>query len=639
MIKNHNKLINYLLKKTNPITAKELSKYLNVSVRTVKNYIRFINEDAKETIIFSSVHGYDINSKKAKIYLENFSILVNSIPQSYEERANYINKKFLMNHITFLDVYDISEELFVSTQTIKLDIQKMNKSFENFNVCYEIHSEQIHLIADEESLRKLARFTLFEFNTETILDYSLLRELFIDVDIDEIEKILLDAVEKYDLYVNDFSKMNILLHLAIIIMRIKNNKILSNKQNFEMNQNGSEYAVVEYLSDKLGENFLINFTKDEKDNIFLLIKANTNVSLSNSQDDIENFIGESFIAFTRTLVRKLNTQYYVNLTNDSFIALLSLHFKNLLFRSQNEKEIIDPMNEVIRYSYPLIFDMAVYATMIFEETFYTKVDASEVTYIALHIGGEMERQEKNFDKIKTVLLCPKYLDFDIQMQKQIMVNFNQDIDLLACVGNLEELHNYNFELLISTIILEKKNYDFEVVEVPFLGIDNSKRTIEIVIDKIKEKKQAYILKDNFDKFFSESLFSVSKVKSMSKEKAMEITAQKLKSSGVVEKDFLEKITERDAVSSTGFLNIAIPHSVDMDAIKTSICVLIVPNGIQWGGQNVKIVLTIAIHKADRSIFRELYQSLIQLCSVDKNIRFLITSKSFDDFKQSVFSLL
>lgn len=635
---NHLKLLNYLLKKAKPVTAKELADYLNVSVRTIKNYTSFINKDAKDTIVISSVRGYEVNLKNAYQYL-NAAQDEKEVPQSYTERANYINKEFLMGHVNVLNIYDLSEELFVSIQTIKLDIQKMNKSFANFNVYYEIHSDNVYLVADEKSLRKLARFTLFDHNSQNILDYSLLENMFTDIKIDDLRAAVKETLDEFNFYTNDFSLLNIVLHLSIIIMRIKNGNTLSSNLKQDFDKTYVEYTATEFLTNKLSRTFGISFSQDEKDNVLLLIKANTNTMLFSTQENISKYVGESFIRFTRKLISKLNSQYYTDLTNENFISLLSLHFKNLLFRSDNQQLSIDPMNEVIRYSYPLIFDMAVYASLLFEEEFHTNIAESEISYIALHIGGEMERQEKNQDKIKALLLCPNYLDFDIKMQKQIMFNFDTELELLACVGEPEKVADYSFDLLITAIDLDNYYREYETVEVPLLGIENSKVKIEEAIDRIKEKKQSYVLKNNFTRFFAQDLFLVNNDLNLTKEKAMEIAAEMMVQKGVVQEDFYDKLLERDHASSTGFANIAIPHSINMDAIKTNVCVMICPQGIQWGEQNVKIILTIAIHKSDRNIFRELYQSLIQLFSNDKNIRLLIKSQTFEEFKEQVFSLL
>ena len=50
-------LLRFLMEKEVPITAKELSNYLKVSIRMVKSYISFVNKDAQLTLISSSYKG------------------------------------------------------------------------------------------------------------------------------------------------------------------------------------------------------------------------------------------------------------------------------------------------------------------------------------------------------------------------------------------------------------------------------------------------------------------------------------------------------------------------------------------------------------------------------------------------------
>lgn len=640
MNKRHVQLVHYLLKKGSPVTAKELSDYLGVSIRTVKNYIAAINQESTDKIIVSSVRGYGILPKNAKKYLEDFINAEEAIPQTYEERANYINRKFLMEHVTKLDIYDLSEELFVSIQTIKNDIQKMNQSFMNYRISYEIHSDDIFIIANEESLRKLARFTLFDSNSGgNILDYSLLKKVFMGIDIDNLKELLMKTFEEFDFFVNDFQMVNLLLHIAIIITRLKKRQVLENGNNHELGKEGVEYEMAQYLSLKIGEKYCIYFNESEIDNIFLLLKTNLSKNFSSSQDEIQEYVGKDFVHFTEELVKKLNNQYYVDLDNETFISMFALHCKQLLLRSENEKFAIDPMSEVIRYEYPIIFDMAVYAIKFFEERYKVRVDVSEVVYIALHIGGEMERQKVSSEKISTVLLCPRYLNFEAKIQKELLENFGSDLDMLACVSNMEDLKKFKFDLLIKAVSLGKENTTFEIVEVPLVSIENSKEKIELIIEKIKKQKYSTILKKNFDRFFDKQLFRVIRSKNIEKEEVMQIASNQLTALSYVPDNFFENILERDALSSTGFPNVAIPHSISMDAIKTSIHVLIFPEGLQWDEQNVKLVFTIAIHKADRYIFRELYQALVQLFSNENSINLIIRSRNFEEFKQTVLSLL
>ena len=73
----------------------------------------------------------------------------------------------------------------------------------------------------------------------------------------------------------------------------------------------------------------------------------------------------------------------------------------------------------------------------------------------------------------------------------------------------------------------------------------------------------------------------------------------------------------------------------MDALKTSIAVAVSEEGIQWNKNTVNIVLLIAINNADRQMFREIYESLISLCSQEPVFSRIRQCKSFVEFEQII----
>ncbi len=109
----------------------------------------------------------------------------------------------------------------------------------------------------------------------------------------------------------------------------------------------------------------------------------------------------------------------------------------------------------------------------------------------------------------------------------------------------------------------------------------------------------------------------------------------MNNAGVVDETFYEQILERELASTTAFPNIAIPHSLKLDAIKTSVCVMICPKGIKWGGYRIRIVLAVAVNKIDARRFGELYQALISLFDNESIIEEVICVRTFDEFERFV----
>lgn len=633
--KKQRALVEYLLRQDHPVTAKELADFLNFSVRTVKSYISDINHDAKQTFILSSHKGYEANTAGAELYLRQHKKQIGNIPQNYEERASFINRKFLTYHTDRLELYDLAEELCYSVETIRGDFQKMNRSFAGLGVSYELHGDYATLCADEQSLRKLARYTLLNEAPGQMIGYSDIREAFSDVNVDTIKLFLEQALREHDFYVNDFGLQNLVIHLCIIVRRLKRNHILTKGTPFASDAGGMEYQVSVQLCNQLSSFFQIEFTSEEQQNIYLLLKANANLSLSRDKHDFCQFIGSELLDFATDLLRRLDDKYYINLNSENFCFPFCMHVKNLIFRAEHHQSNANPMCDVIRYSHPIIFDMAVFAASKITERFHVQIDLGEISYLALHIGGEMERQAANQDKVRAVLLCPAYLDFSTKIYNQLLIHFGGEIELVACVNTPEQLDRYRFDLLLTTVDIPRPEQALHMIHVPFLGVQHCKGEIADAVEAIQNRRRITILKEEFDRFFSPELFFVNQDGKLSAKEIMRQTAEQMEAIGVVQNGFYDRLLERELAASTAFPNIAIPHSMHLDAIKTSVCVMLCPKGVAWGGQTVKIVLTVAIHRTDAQIFGELYQALIGLFDNEKNLRQIVDKKTFQEFREQL----
>ena len=631
-------LIDYLKGKIRPVTAKELSSYLDISVRTVKSYISYINNEFGETIIVSSTHGYELGNYIDSVVKQKAKNDI-PLPQNYEERSNYINRAFLMRHVNKFNIFNLADELCVSWQTIKNDILHMNQSFQNFHIKYKIKGDFVYMIAQEKDIRKLAKFTLFDTSATGLINYTQLKDTFPDVDVEGLKEIIQDIFSKYDLYINDYSRANMLLHLSIIIRRIKNaNSIqIENSNDFYFNTASFEYGAVIDLCERLERKFSIVLNEHERNNVYILFKTSANISLSSNAEDVYRYAGENLLQFIDEIIKKIADYYYIDLDNEKFIIAFILHLKNLIYRMQNDRIAVNPMCDSIRFSSPLIFDIAVFTGLMIEEKLHKKIDENEIAYIALHIGGEIDRQNITNEKMKVIVICPNYLEYETKTYNFLLLNFSNEIEIIGMVASIDEIGDKNIDFIITTLPIKRKDNTIEICEISLFQSSSDRMKIENMIERIKDKQSTKILHANFDNVFDERLFVIQKT-SLEKEEVMKILTDKMIDMGYVDNDFLERVLERDQAMSTAFPNVAIPQSMKMDAIKTSICVMLCPEGIQWDDQRVYLVFTVAIHKADCMLFREIYESIIKLFHDEKNIRFIVTSSTFQVFRDKILKL-
>ena len=644
MKKKEQELLNYLSEFNKPIRSAEIANALDISVRSVKNYVHNINSLYGKNIILSSRNGYELNLQN------NYSlVLTNSsqqIPQTLEERSFFIIKQLVLNHSAQIEIFDLCDSLCVSYSTIKSIISKMNKTYSSYNLEFYCEHDCVRIKGDEINKRKLLSYIINEESKSSIMNVNVLKNNFASIDVEKLQNIIFTTFKKYNYYLNDFSSMNLLLHLLIIVDRELNGNKLNDGQNEVSIDNQDELNFLNEFIAQLETTFEIPINKYERFEIYMLFKTNANFSIEDSSKKLKELVGDNIIELIDKYVEDINNIYMVDLSSKAFKTPFTLHLKNLLLRAQSGKYTSNPMAETIKNNSPLIFDIAIYISLDLAERFNIKINEDETAFLAMHIGSEIERQADNKDKIPVAILCPNYHNMADQIMNSLMLNFGNQLNMVGSIHNENDFYTLNnpVSILFTTIPVTTKiintntNEPLDVVLISPLNLKSQFSIIQNAILQAQEKYRDRKLKVKFNDFFEQSLFVVdSKLKN--KKQVLTKLCDCLLVQNYVDTNFEESVYKRENAAGTAFGNVAIPHSIEMNAIKTSIAVAISKEGIQWNSNIVHIVLLLAINKADRRSFRALYESLISLFSEDKVIQKIRNCTSFDEFKSIIYTAL
>lgn len=644
MKKKEQELLNYLSEFNKPIRSAEIANALDISVRSVKNYVHNINSLYGKNIILSSRNGYELNLQN------NYSlVLTNSseqIPQTLEERSFFIIKQLVLNHSAQIEIFDLCDSLCVSYSTIKSIISKMNKTYSSYNLEFYCEHDCVRIKGDEINKRKLLSYIINEESKSSIMNVNVLKNNFASIDVEKLQNIIFTTFKKYNYYLNDFSSMNLLLHLLIIVDRELNGNELNDGQNEVSIDNQDELNFLNEFIAQLETTFEISINKYERFEIYMLFKTNANFSIEDSSKKLKELVGDNIIELIDKYVEDINNIYMVDLSSKAFKTPFTLHLKNLLLRAQSGKYTSNPMAETIKNNSPLIFDIAIYISLDLAERFNIKINEDETAFLAMHIGSEIERQADNKDKIPVAILCPNYHNMADQIMNSLMLNFGNQLNMVGSIHNENDFYTLNnpVSILFTTIPVTTKimntntNEPLDVVLISPLNLKSQFSIIQNAILQAQEKYRDRKLKVKFNDFFEQSLFVVdSKLKN--KKQVLTKLCDCLLVQNYVDTNFEESVYKRENAAGTAFGNVAIPHSIEMNAIKTSIAVAISKEGIQWNSNIVHIVLLLAINKADRRSFRALYESMISLFSEDKVIQEIRNCTSFDEFKSIIYTAL
>ena len=628
MRRKQEELINYLYTHNEKVTANILSKALNLSIRTIKSYIAELNMNYP-SLISSSNRGYVIDKVKANSLLQ----YKDDIPQDYESRCIYIIKKTLLEKQDYIDIFDLCEELFISYSTLKKDIYKMNTSFANFKITFSSENNKLHVGGSEQNKRKLISHVMSEEVSGNFLNLTLLQESFPDYDLDDACTLIKDICKQHHYYLNDFSCVNFILHVTIMVSRINHgNHIINNNELIQVTNKNDE-KIAKELCLALEQVFNVSFNSSEILEIYILFKNNANY-INDENENVSLLVSDEIIQITKNIIKNVDEHFFINLDSDNFITPFMLHLKNLKNRLIKNNLLKNQMLDSIKISCPTIYDISTFIAYQLTLSFHENVNEDEIAFIALHVGTEIERQKKEETKVSCLLLCPEYLNITSTLHKKIMMDFGDQLTIQKSISFENEILGNNFDLLITTVpVLESTNY-FTVLLPPFPMSYEKNKILDAII-RIENTKKSQILTNNLNFYFNEKLF-YSMNEDISKSAVINELAERMINLGYVEENFKEEIWKRETASSTAFMNIAIPHPMKMSAYKTSIGVVISHKGIDWGNQHfVNVVFMIAFNKIDNKHFHALYESLVLLFNEPIVISEIKKCKNFNDFKNIV----
>lgn len=616
------KLLQYLQKNPGWHTSQELAVEIGSSKRTIKNYISQLN--SRNNLIESSVRGYKYNADK--LISPSSRTSQNNIPTNKEERVNYIIN-FLINKASTVNLYDLSENLFVSETTVLQDLKTVQAKVERFNMKLKKDGDFWHLIGNERQKRSLLSSLIYEETTGTFMNRSIIQDNFPDIDVTSLRSTILETCSSNNIYLNTFDLNNVLLHFAIVISRLQTGHLMKQNEVTKITDkkviDTQAYKIVSIIE----EEFNVNLEEPDRKELTLILQASLNGN-NKVEDDIN--------VETKNLVDDLITYvwktYQIDLNNENFRERFSLHLDRLITRALTNKVEHNPIVSNIKISSPTIYECAVLMAHRISEKVGIQIEDNEIAYIALHIGNAIAEQMSDRQKLSVLVLMPQYYDNSAVLSNRLQSQFSTYINVKGIISDPSQINQYapNVDILI---VVNSNYIDHNISTVnisQFLLVEDIQK-LNIAITT----KQHQVKKDKFQEsllsFFDSNNFVKSdKLKNI--DAVFNLVSSKLEKQKVVQSDFKERLYQREQMSSTAFGRIAIPHSLDMSAQKSKGFIVVNPHGIKWsGGNEVYLVIALAIDPNNKQLFREVFDELSDIVTDINNVTKLIKCKNYSEF--------
>lgn len=640
-------LVNYLLIHNQPVPLKKLVDHFRVSDRTIRNDISLINESIAEHSAFIKLYrsqGYkiELTDKDIFSYFWN-SIDAEKIPvslNSTEERQELLLFLLLAQSKNY-SLDELLDTIFVSKNTFYTYLKNIRDLLNPYNIkIVNRPNLGFEVIGNEFSIREAISDLLLKKDLEKyIISYSKIEfTIFQDLDLELLQELELTYLANLNLFESDYYHKNVISILSLSILRIKNGYSL-NSIPFKVPVLKDEIIEsVNQFINGIEKNFSIIFNQMETSHFLyhlainfprLIAPTDTNYYL----DDVSDKIVTDFLD-------KIKYSTNFDWTHDEVLKKdLTAHIKGFVNMELFNADRKNPLLETIKTSFPLAYDLSL-ANL---ESIGTKhgmyFSEDEIGYIALHLAGAIERNEQHHgDKLRVVIVCGSGKIMSKIISTKIKKLYTNEITILGEFSYIELINGVldnikDIDLIISTVPIKESSKQIFYVDM---------NNLDDYIKKLSAKFDSLLSYDsNLLRLFSENNFSLISESDYQKEMLLTEMCQNLETNNIVDDTFSTSVLERESIEPTNINQIiAIPHPMSLISLKSAISVAIVPEGVTWNNESsVKLVFLISITKEDYKNTEHIYDLLLSLIEHEDKQRSIIETPTFDNFYQTLLSLL
>lgn len=614
-------LLEFLLKQHEYLSANQLAEKYGVSTKTVYQDIDKLNDffdegELKSRIVKVPRKGIKLSDDEERKKIHSL-LLVNKHESgvqdfSPEYRESELIKRLFINQED-LDIYDFAEEMYVTESTVHRDIDKLEKNLGQFNLKIRIKHDQLFVEGDEWNIRKALQSYVIQ--AQSLGREEKIERFFSEKDIEICYEAISRLSQKYHHQFSEEYSCLLLVECLVFKKRTEHNNCLTERTSNLIND--LNHLEVYFFSGELLES-IINKSFSEispyeiEAMAYSLLAYGFSIQSADYIQNIEHQVNE--------LIIKVSNLLSLDLSKDNHLKLmLSNHISKMIFRLRNQIYITNPALEEIKKQYSSLFNVIWIAIRGLSKYYEINISNEELAFIVIHFQLAIEKIVK---PLNIVVICQN----GIATSELIMSKLHKIFDSDAKITNINarELDFYdlsNIDLIISTIALPEVKVP--VIEVsPILTKDEIESIRSFYSEHMTDNYT--LMRTSLDgrKFNLESLQTLIKKPSLiretvkSKKECIEKMIRECDATNRRIKEFKESILERETLGSTSvYTGVALPHCDPRFVEQSELIVMTLDKPINWGKNNVKLIILIAVAENDIPIFKD---SLIALYSVIEN---------------------
>lgn len=653
-----NKIALKMLESSSPLTVSLIAEEFSLSGKTVRNYIKEIKNYFSlfnvKLMVKPGIGIFVESEKEEDIWnIKRKLLKCKEKGEMYSPlyRRNYILKTLLESTIPYT-IALFAEDLYVSTGTISKDLDCVKDFLEDHNLKLNKKQNQgIWIEGDESYIRNSIMDLFFQIKSDECsedekeelnsLDYRVeydnykkIKNLIPKIQYFKIQSIVQQAENDLNYCFTDQAFINIIIHIAITIERVKSKKEINISSDFyEMvHKNEFEFKIAAQMVDKIYKELGVKFPDAEIAFISLHIlgaKIQHGITYNDYKIlvDTEN---KEYKEMADEMIALVSNILNVNLLEDELLRIaLILHLRPTIIKVKYGLNLENPLLKRIKEEYTSIFGAVWACNSIFEKRIGVSINEDEIAYIALHFAVAIDRRSS---KVKTIVVCSSGMGTSQLVAGRLSKKLKElDIISILSANQISETTTNNCDLIISTIPLNfsKKpvvRISTLVDEVDIINISNAVGKINTlpIIDNQKDVIEIY---DENLMIFEEKLCFIED-RNLSFEEIVRYYGGLMGAYGYVKEGYCHNVIEREKKASTYIgKGICIPHSREDFVNKSKVCIIKLKNPLMMEDYQVSLIVMLALSFKEVSTITSFFKNFYSMLENDDLIKKIAESEN------------
>ena len=449
-----------------------------------------------------------------------------------------------------------------------------------------------------------------------------------------IQKIVSEEEGHYNFYFSDFSFMETVFEILILVKRLSKGKVMEDTD--ESIKRSSKYPFSEGILNRIGEAFSIEIPESEKKKFVQCLRRKSYLKSSTKNVDeiaLPVIIGEAIYHISESF----NISFYLDF---GLYDVLVDHMKSAIYRARSGEYLRNPFGSEIETKYPEVFRVVDECVKPLEKYIGKQFQKDEISFLAMYFASMIEKQkmEQTKEQKVPVMLVGAMGRGTMKLFETEMEHFDDILEIVEIRSSHEntEISHKNIRMIISMVPYHSEGIPCVKISGPILKKDEIYDIRMTAMDVLEEmqRERAFpeqetkdlTLKKEGESFLKEDGILLN-AEAENWEEAVRISGRLLYRTGMVKESYIEAMV--DTIRENGdyvviYPDLAIPHAeAEKGAVKEGISFV-----------RLKKPVCFLDHK-DKSVTYVIGLSVLNADSINDILYNLVKMFSNDAFKEKL----